>query len=52
MRILGCRPGPAVGHALRFLTERVIEDPACNTPERLRGLLAAWTPSRAEAPPR
>ena len=27
MRLLGCRPGPQVGRALRFLTECVIEDP-------------------------
>jgi tRNA nucleotidyltransferase (CCA-adding enzyme) len=42
MRLLGCRPGPQVGQALRFLTERVIEDPSCNTPDRLRELLAGW----------
>ena len=34
MRLLGSGPGPHVGLALRFLTECVIEDPACNTPER------------------
>ncbi|MCC6642293.1 MAG: CCA tRNA nucleotidyltransferase [Deltaproteobacteria bacterium] len=44
MQALGCRPGRVVGEALRFLTERVLEDPACNTPERLRALLAGWTP--------
>ena len=33
--------------ALRFLTESVIEDPSCNTPERLRALLARWA-SRPE----
>ena len=44
MQALGCRPGRTVGAALRFLTERVLEDPACNTPERLRALLAGWTP--------
>ena len=42
MRMLGCRPGPQVGRALRFLTECVIEDPACNTPEQLRERLATW----------
>ncbi len=42
MRLLGCRPGPQVGRALRFLTECVIEDPACNTPDRLRERLASW----------
>ena len=42
VRLLGCRPGPQVGRALRFLTECVIEDPACNTPDRLRARLASW----------
>ncbi len=41
MRILDCGPGRAVGEALEYLTERVIEDPACNTPEALRALLEA-----------
>jgi len=39
MRALGCGPGPHVGRALRYLTERVLGDPALNTPERLRALL-------------
>jgi tRNA nucleotidyltransferase/poly(A) polymerase len=42
MRLLGCGPGPQVGRALRFLTECVIEDPSCNTPDRLRERLAGW----------
>jgi tRNA nucleotidyltransferase (CCA-adding enzyme) len=42
MRILGCGPGPRVGQALRFLTDCVVEDPACNTPDALRARLAAW----------
>jgi len=42
MRWLGCRPGPAVGRALRWLTERVAEDPTQNDPERLRALLADY----------
>ena len=42
-RLLGGRPGPQVGRALRFLTGCVIEDPACNTPEQLRARLAAWS---------
>jgi tRNA nucleotidyltransferase (CCA-adding enzyme) len=42
MQALGCGPGRIVGAALRFLTERVLEDPACNTPERLQALLAGW----------
>jgi tRNA nucleotidyltransferase (CCA-adding enzyme) len=42
MRILGCKPGPVVGRALRHLTDRVVEDPSCNTPEALDALLEAW----------
>ncbi len=42
MEILACPPGPEVGSALRFLTERVVEDPSLNTPERLRELLLEW----------
>jgi tRNA nucleotidyltransferase (CCA-adding enzyme) len=44
MEILDCRPGPEVGRALRWLTERVLEEPARNTPERLRELLLERTP--------
>jgi tRNA nucleotidyltransferase (CCA-adding enzyme) len=47
MEILGCAPGPEVGHALRFLTERVLEDPALNTRERLRALLLERGPGPA-----
>jgi tRNA nucleotidyltransferase (CCA-adding enzyme) len=39
MAALGRGPGPHVGEALRYLTERVIDDPESNTPERLRALL-------------
>jgi tRNA nucleotidyltransferase/poly(A) polymerase len=42
MAALGCGPGPRVGAALRYLTDRVLDDPSRNTPERLRALLAAW----------
>lgn len=42
MQILGCGPGREVGRALRALTEAVVEDPACNTPEGLRERLLAW----------
>jgi tRNA nucleotidyltransferase (CCA-adding enzyme) len=42
MTLLGCEPGPSVGRALDYLTERVIEDPACNTPDALRAILAGW----------
>lgn len=40
MRLLGRGPGRHVGDALAYLTERVLEEPAENTPERLRALLA------------
>jgi tRNA nucleotidyltransferase (CCA-adding enzyme) len=39
MEVLGCGPGRIVGQALRHLTDRVVEDPARNTPEQLRALL-------------
>jgi tRNA nucleotidyltransferase (CCA-adding enzyme) len=42
MTILGSGPGPAVGRALRHLTDCVIDDPSRNTPEALRALLADW----------
>jgi tRNA nucleotidyltransferase (CCA-adding enzyme) len=48
MQALGCRPGRTVGAALRYLTERVLEDPARNTPEALRALLAGFRPVGAE----
>ncbi len=50
MQLLGGGPGPHIGRALRFLTECVIEDPACNTPERLRERLADWKDERNSAP--
>ncbi len=42
MEALGIPAGPAVGRALAHLTECVIEDPACNTRERLTELLRRW----------
>lgn len=48
-RALGFGPGPHVGEALRFLTERVLEDPSRNTREGLFALLDGWRPS---TPPR
>jgi tRNA nucleotidyltransferase/poly(A) polymerase len=42
VELLGCPPGPLVGRALSYLTDRVVEDPSRNTPEALRELLAAW----------
>jgi len=40
MTLLGVHPGPEVGRALRWLTERILEDPSLNTPDGLRALLA------------
>jgi tRNA nucleotidyltransferase/poly(A) polymerase len=42
MEVLQVGPGPVVGRALRYLDDRVQEDPSCNTEERLRELLRAW----------
>jgi tRNA nucleotidyltransferase (CCA-adding enzyme) len=42
MALLGSGPGPWIGEALRHLTERVVEDPSCNTAERLEEELRAW----------
>jgi tRNA nucleotidyltransferase (CCA-adding enzyme) len=42
MEALGTGPGPRVGAALAHLLERVLEDPAENTPERLRAALQRW----------
>lgn len=42
MARLDLPPGPAVGEALAYLAERVLEDPTCNTGERLEALLDAW----------
>lgn len=46
MEILGAPPGPVVGDALRYLMENVLDDPASNTPERLRSLLQSWAEGR------
>jgi tRNA nucleotidyltransferase (CCA-adding enzyme) len=53
MEVLGCAPGPQVGRALRFLTDRVLEDPGRNTPDTLRALLLdfARTAATSDAPP-
>jgi len=42
MEILEIGPGPSVGRALRYLAQRVEENPSCNTAEGLRDLLRAW----------
>jgi tRNA nucleotidyltransferase (CCA-adding enzyme) len=49
MACLGVGPGPHVGAALRHLLERVLEDPAENTPERLRERLRAWSAAQPGA---
>ncbi len=47
MRILGIGPSPAVGEATRFLMERVLENPAINSPHALTEVLQNWANSRA-----
>ena len=42
MEILGIGPGPLVGRALRYLTQRAEENPGCNSEDELRALLRAW----------
>jgi tRNA nucleotidyltransferase (CCA-adding enzyme) len=42
MTLLGAGPGPHVGEALRHLLDRVLDDPAENTRERLEALLRRW----------
>jgi tRNA nucleotidyltransferase (CCA-adding enzyme) len=46
---LGCRPGRSVGLALEHLTERVLEDPSCNTADGLRSILDAWRVEQGDA---
>jgi tRNA nucleotidyltransferase/poly(A) polymerase len=43
MQALAIEPGPAVGRALRYLTERVSEDPSRNTEDALLELLREWS---------
>lgn len=42
MTALGCAPGPRIGEALRYLNERILDDPTCNTPPALVALLRRW----------
>ncbi len=44
MRVLGVGPGPVVGHAIRELLARVLEDPAVNTAGALEQLLKEMAP--------
>jgi tRNA nucleotidyltransferase (CCA-adding enzyme) len=46
MRALGLASGPEVGRVLAALLEEVIEEPALNTPERLRARLAELRAAR------
>jgi hypothetical protein len=39
MEVLGIPEGVAVGRALEFLMEKVLDDASINTPEQLRALL-------------
>jgi tRNA nucleotidyltransferase (CCA-adding enzyme) len=42
MAVLGIPPGPSVGEALRYLLDRVLDDPALNTREQLTSELKSW----------
>lgn len=46
MELLGVDPGPVVGEALRFLLERVLDEPALNQRAPLERLLAVWWEER------
>lgn len=46
MRILGARPGPHVGEALRFLLERVLAEPGENDEAQLTKALVHWWDAR------
>ncbi len=50
MNSLGIGPGPAVGEALEALLEEVLEQPGCNTRERLLARLAGLRAARAGTP--
>jgi len=52
MEALGSGPGRHVGRALRYLTERVVEDPNANTREELLRLLADWKAEHIDRPER
>lgn len=50
MEALGVGPGPAVGELLGGLLEEVLEDPGCNTRERLLARLTELRAARGDAP--
>ncbi|MEY2669215.1 MAG: hypothetical protein RJA59_1853, partial [Pseudomonadota bacterium] len=43
-------PGRQVGEGLRFLLDRVLDEPAANTKPRLSGILRAWWAARPADP--
>jgi hypothetical protein len=43
MKILGCPPGPAIGSALAYLTERITAEASLNSPEQLETLVREWS---------
>ncbi len=47
MEALGVGPGPHVGEALRHLLDRVLEDPALNSPGPLADLARRWWAARS-----
>lgn len=52
MEVIGTGPGREVGEALRYLLERVLDDPRLNTPSALASELRAWWARRpGGAPP-
>ncbi len=42
MALLGEKPGPRIGELLRYLLDRVLDDPSLNAPETLRELARGW----------
>ncbi|MFP8879314.1 MAG: hypothetical protein VCE43_07515 [Myxococcota bacterium] len=49
MNALGCGPGPRIGHALAYLSEKIAMNPAHNEPGKLRELLREWQTGEPEA---
>jgi tRNA nucleotidyltransferase/poly(A) polymerase len=45
MKLLSLSPGPSVGRVLRYLGERIAEDPSLNTADQLSTLARAWSGS-------
>ena len=51
MAILGAGQGPRVGQALRFLLDRVLQDPSLNQSGALERLLREWAPGQPSGTP-